>query len=477
MNRSGIAVLVLTAGVLGACADDPIQPEAVSDVSAVAGTASAVGGSSFVVEFKGKGPGDLEAEVAALGGRVDFVVGSIGFAGVSGLSDEAAAALGGKNGIGAVYPDVEVHLADEPYVGGVESLDAQIGSVANPAGGFRYTYQWNMRQVGANQAWAAGLLGSEDVTVAILDSGIDYDNYDMVGIVDLDRSASFVPNDDAIVNAFFPGRHPIDDLNGHGSNVANQVSSNATIFAGVNSRTRLIGVKVLGYNGSGSLAGILAGIIWAADNGADVANMSLGIRFGVNKAGNGSFVGITNKVFNYAQSKGMTMVVSAGNDLVDMDNQGRIFMAYCEAPHVICVAATGPTASTNPFSGPWSNTDAPAAYTNFGKSAITVAAPGGSSFGYVSSVCARHALSVSGGVATTPCNAPPGFFATRGYAGTSQAAPHVAGLAAQIIAQKGRMNPSQIKYTIVKSADDLGAPGADPYYGQGRINVAKALGL
>lgn len=477
MKRSGMAILVLAAGVLGACVDDPMQPEARSDVAAVAGAASAVAGGSFVVEFKGRGPSDLAAEVAALGGRVDFVVESVGFAGVSGLSEEAAAALGQRNGVGAVYPDVEVHLGAEPQIGTLESVDAGIASVANPAGGFRFFYQWNMRQIGADQAWAAGLLGSPDVTVAILDSGIDYDNYDMVGIVDLDRSHSFVPGDDALIAALFPGRHPIDDLNGHGSNVANQVSSNATIFAGVNSRTRLIGVKVLGASGSGSLGGILAGLAWAADHGADVANMSLGIPFGVNKAGLGSFVALTNRAFNHVNRMGMTVVVSAGNDTINMDNAGRIFMPYCEAPHVICVAATGPTASTNAFSGPWTNLDAPAAYTNFGKSAVTVAAPGGTSSGVVSSVCARHRLAVSGGVIIAPCNAPPGFFVTTGYAGTSQAAPHVAGLAAQLIAKHGKMNPSQLKHMILKSADDLGAPGADPFYGAGRINVAKALDL
>ena len=61
--------------------------------------------------------------------------------------------------------------------------------------------------------------------------------------------------------------------------------------------------------------------------------------------------------------------------------------------------------------------------------------------------------------------------------GTSQASPHVAGLAALLIAQMGRGNPAAIKSAILNSADDLGLPGVDPYYGRGRINVARALGL
>lgn len=64
-----------------------------------------------------------------------------------------------------------------------------------------------------------------------------------------------------------------------------------------------------------------------------------------------------------------------------------------------------------------------------------------------------------------------------GFIGTSQATPHVAGLAASLMAEKGTGNPSLIKSAIEKSADDLGQPGTDPFYGRGRINVANAFGL
>jgi subtilisin family serine protease len=61
--------------------------------------------------------------------------------------------------------------------------------------------------------------------------------------------------------------------------------------------------------------------------------------------------------------------------------------------------------------------------------------------------------------------------------GTSWAAPHVAGLAALLVAQLGHGNPALIRARILQSADDLGEPGHDPHYGQGRINIARALGL
>src|SRR5262249_20958187 len=64
-----------------------------------------------------------------------------------------------------------------------------------------------------------------------------------------------------------------------------------------------------------------------------------------------------------------------------------------------------------------------------------------------------------------------------GFIGTSQATPHVAGLAALLVAETGRTQPAQISTAIQQSADDLGQPGTDPFFGKGRIDVANALGL
>lgn len=473
MRWTGVAALVC-AGVVGACADDPTTP----DHAVPALSVSAELAAGHVIEFSGKVPEGIERRIAELGGQVDFVNASVGFAKVSGLSAEAAAALSREQGVGGVYEDALVQLDAEPVVGEMEAVDlAELASVSNPAGAIRHSYQWNLRVIGANTAWSAGFLGSADVTIAILDSGIDYDSYDMNGMVDLSRSVSFVPSDNTYLAARFPGRHPVDDLNGHGTNVATVASSNGTIFAGVNSRTKLIGVKVLGRNGSGSLGAILGGLAYAADAGADVANMSLGIRNGHIKAGGRGLVGLASKVFNYAHSKGMVVVVAAGNDGADMDNDGVNFRAYCEAPHVVCVAATGPTASTNAFSGPWTNQDAPATYSNYGREAITVAAPGGTTRGWVASVCARHRVFPGSGGApdTYVCNVPAGFFVATGYAGTSQAAPHVAGFVAKLVEIHGKNNPAQVVHALRSAVDDLGPEGKDANYGWGRINIMKGL--
>src|SRR5262249_37237448 len=132
---------------------------------------------------------------------------------------------------------------------------ATLESPNNPASAFFFGlgWQWNLKAIHADQAWAAGDLGSSAVTVSIIDSGIDYNSFDLTGLVDLSRSVSFVPTDDALAATLFPGVNPITDLNGHGTGVAAVVVSNALAFAGVTSRTRLIAVKTHDVTGSAFL--------------------------------------------------------------------------------------------------------------------------------------------------------------------------------------------------------------------------------
>ena len=474
-----IALPLAAVVVVAACADDPVQPTPARTAHASLAVAGAP--QRYVVDFNGPRRNDFAARVSALGGTVDFISDGGGFATVSGLSAQAVASLGMAPGVSSVFEDVVIELSAARSLGELASANVsdvaavEPASIANPAASFRHAYQWNMRAIKADAAWLQGNLGSPTVTAAILDSGIDYDGYDMNGMVDLARSVSFSTSDNALINAFFPGRNAIDDFNGHGTNVATQVSSNATLFAGVNSRARLMAVKVFGASGTGTVSAGLAGLIWAADHGADVANLSLGLKGGLDKAGSGQFVGITNRVFNYAHRAGMVVVVASGNDGLNLDNDGRTFAAYCESPHVICVSATGPTASGSASTGPWTNVDAGASYSNTGRNSITVSAPGGTVAGYVTSVCARHAAFPAGQSISFPCNAPPGFFAAIGMAGTSQAAPHVTGVVAQMIAKYGKRQPSQIKQMLLNGLDDLGPPGPDDVYGAGRVNLLKAL--
>lgn len=486
-----------------ACVHDarvPSEPGARNSMLAAAvaasGTVAATG--RHIVSFTGGVPGDFAAQVNALGGKVLWVSSGSGLAAVSGLTGTAAATLAGRQGIQEVDGDASIPL-DIPLVATESAADGGgVASNANPAGAVRFARQWNMLAVQADAAWAHGFLGSSSVSVFMLDSGIDYLHADLVGRVDLNRSVDLTGtfdtqlSDGSIVSfteadtvaKYFPGRFAFTDLFFHGTHTGATVSSNAVRAAGITSGTTLVAVKVCGYINECPFSSILNGIVYAATNGADVVNMSLGGAF--TKAGNGRFVGLLNKVFNFARSRGVTVVVSAGNSAADLDHDGNTYWTFCNTPSVICVAATGPLSdanATNPNgniarTGPFTSVDAPAYYTNFGRSVISVGAPGGnSSFGppltppagrdvFVWAACSQTSLLIG-------CFSSPLFIV--GAQGTSMAAPHVSGTAALLVSILGR-NPSQIKARIQQSADNVAGNGTTPFYGKGRLNVARAVG-
>ena len=374
-----------------------------------------------------------------------------------------------------------------------------------------------MRAIGADIAWKAGRTGSPNVDVAILDSGIDPTYIDLLTLVDVSRAAAFVatkgtnpldPTDDQLIEKFFPGIPLWRDLNGHGTHVASTVSSRSLANAGVTSRVTLIPVKVTGANGSGSFTHILQGILYATDVGADVINASLGAIFP--RRGTQSSTKILDRVTKYARSAGVTMVVAAGNDGALLHpSSNALYAAFCSTKNVICVSATGPHTSLGAngkanVNGPTflPSLDTPSIFTNFGQQYIDVAAPGGNWLEndkgeIVSAVVVWAACSQPSRDFIEPdvpegsppgTEPPPGFYQksvcaqlpqftfTRGSVGTSMSAPHVSGLAALLVETYGR-NPEAIRDVIRSTANDLGKLGTDDFYGRGRINVARALGL
>lgn len=468
MKRLPVLSLVpLAAAVLGlaGCSDAPLAPAlpAAPSLDAAADTAG-----RHVVLFQERSiPADFAARVAALGGTVEEAYGPLGVATVLGLTDEAAASLVGSGGVLRADPDVTVSLDALPHEPGAEDVSVAevLEASGDPAEAAYFPRQWHLRQIGADRAWAAGHRGSPGVKVAILDTGLGYTHADLVGRVDLSLSRSFVPSDDALVEAYFPGAHPVADLRYHGTHVGATIASNGIAAAGVTSGVTLIGVKVLGVNGSGSFSGILAGITYAADVGADVINMSLGATF--HKRIAGGYEEVLNRAVAYAKERGATVVVSAGNSNEDLDQNEDRYAAFCDASTALCVSATGPTAQAG-VNGPWENPDAKAAYSNYGRSAISFAAPGGNGASRVTAACTPFSLVVP------VCRRGTGYVLM--INGTSMASPHVAALAALLVERHGR-KPDAVQEAIKKSADDLGEPGNDPVYGKGRINVARALGM
>jgi subtilisin family serine protease len=405
------------------------------------------------------------------------------------------ARLGRSIDVSSVEADVE--FAIEPMSGTETVASSELGtqSATAPQNAALFARQWNMRAIAADAAWAGGFLGSPNVSVAILDTGIDYRWPDLAGRVDLFRSISLRPDEDArLAVAIAAGKfgptnlqlHPITDLNTHGTLVASIVASNSGFFAGVTTQTTLFGVKVCTMFDTCSTAAVLNGIVYAVDHGADVINMSLGGSF--LKSANPGFVSVINSVFNYANKRGTVIVVAAGNAAANMDADRNVYFAYCDSPHVLCVSATGPTAAPT-SSGPFTNPDAFAPYSNYGR-AISVAAPGGgvtTANAFVTGPCSETWLNWHQPPAPSPgaplpppvvdgaiCPSSRGLFLVRG-AGTSFSSPHVAGVAASVIAAGGRSKASQIRKIVEKTSDDLLPRGKDPFFGRGRVNAARAL--
>lgn len=478
-TRACAGVLALFLVLAGCDAQSPISTDAPLDAPAAlampsdAASPLAVAGGpdlsslpsideTYVALVRRGGIDDVRSAAAAQGARVTFAHEATGLVVIEGLSAEGATALSGLRSVTEMQADVLLPMETPAAIDAPEF--ASVNSPSNPAGAFFFARQWNMRAIDADQAWAAGKTGSADVTVAILDTGIGYEYPDLVGLVDLERSVSFIASDDAFVATFFPDKHPITDIGYHGTHVAATVASNGLVAAGVTSGTTLMGVKVCSVADGGCPgSAIFQGLLHAADNGADVINMSLGGAF--MKRDIPGYTAFLNTLFRYVSRQGALAVVSAGNSAVDLDRDGNSFKTYCNVSGVVCVSATGPTAreATN---GPWTEVDAPASYTNYGRSAINVAAPGGNTGAGVAAACSPTSL------VYTICQT--GSYVLT-ISGTSMAAPHVSGLAALLMAEG--TSPKRTVLQMQRTADDLGSRGTDAYYGKGRINVAAALGL
>jgi subtilisin family serine protease len=478
-HSSSIIVLGAALLMLQACHEQRAPTELTSDGALAATVTSSESAGRYLVLFAAERvPADFEERVARLGGSVEAALDSIGVAAVTGLTETGAAELAASPSIRAVEPDpVMSQAAEDPAEPTTSEAIAAADATASPTAAQFYARQWNLRAVFAPEAWAAGHLGSRDVVVAILDSGIDYLHPDFVGLVDLERSTSFVPED--VMPARYAGRLPISDLHGHGTFVASIVASNAQVVAGVNRYVTLLAVKVNDSTRATSVGRILSGIVYAADQGADVINLSDGRER--DKSGNPGIVAGFERAVNYAFRKGALLVTVPFNDAADLDHNGDLVRLPCEAANAICVSATAPTGGAG-VAGPWENVDARAPYSAFGRSAVDVASPGGAGAGFpllftkVWVPCTSTWTATSGRPECRSNSVPLGSRVTQSL-GTSFAAPHVAGLAALLVAQLGHGNPALIRARILESADDLGDPGVDPFYGKGRINIARALGL
>ena len=276
--------------------------------------------------------------------------------------------------------------------------------------------------------------GQPEIIIAIMDTGVDMSHDDLRKAIWI--NAAEIPNNgvDDDGNGFvddvngwnFPDNsNRIYDDHGHGTHVAGIAAArinNAIGISGMAGSATFMPVDVFPSSGYGTYEDLIRAMIYAADNGARIINMSLGAS---------SYSRGEEAAVDYAWSRGAVVVAAAGNS-------SRNSYHYPAAhPNVIAVAATDAYDNRAGFST-WGDF-------------VDVAAPGS---GIYSTFRGNRYTTMSG---------------------TSMATPHVAGLAALILSLNPQLSPDQVRGLIQQNADDLGAAGWDPYFGHGRINARKTL--
>jgi thermitase len=350
-----------------------------------------------------------------------------------------------KKIIDEYYKTGEIEYAEPNYI-----YTTQVQSTFTRPNDPYYNYQWGLHndgtisaaiknypsKIGADinmeKAWEIQK-GSDSIIVAIIDTGLNVNHPELKSRFWTHIGKNFIENQNP---------KDLSSTNDHATNVAGIIGASANNgigFTGIDWNCKLMILKALDNDGSGYTTSIANAIHYAVDNGARVINLSLGSR-------------------NYSQSMSLAIEKALKNNVVvvaAMGNENSMTANYPAAyTGVIAVGAINAESNrSNPFYRTW-NTGS-----NYGNH-ISVVAPG-------DVICSIYD------------NA--SFNQNNCLSGTSQAAPHVTGLASLLLAQDPHRTPADIKAIIEKTADDqMGnpledTPGWDKYYGFGRINAYRAL--
>lgn len=327
----------------------------------------------------------------------------------------------------SLNPDVEyaepdyktiVHgIPDDPYFGYQYALfnhGQLIGEPGSPSGSWRADMK-------AIEGWRE-TTGNPSVTVAVIDTGVDFTHPDL--------RKNILPDGRDFVNDDFD---PSDD-HGHGTSICGVIAADTNNREGISGITwncRILPIKGLSASGEGYTSWMIEAIVWAADRGVDIINLSVGTTAPTRAL---------EEAIHYAKKKGILLVSSAGN------HNGKV--AY-PAAYEDCMAVAGTD-----------YLDVRAHFSNFGPE-IDVAAPAKRIF-----VCIPTWIAGS-------TSMPYDFLS-----GTSVSCAYISGFAALIKSIKPWLSAEEIKDIICFSADDVNGsahPGWDPYLGYGRANLEKAL--
>jgi thermitase len=319
-------------------------------------------------------------------------------------------------------------LAGNPYIEFAEA-DSWAQAFLVPDDPY-FSFQWGWENLGQTINGAAGVVDADldgpeawdrtlgGVKVAVLDTGVDQDHEDLAGKIAAQKKFTDSPT--------------IDDLYGHGTHVAGIIAATANNQLGIAGgcpACQLMNGKVLNDSGAGAYSWIANGIIWAADNGAKVINLSLG----------GSSRSVTlEQAVNYAWNKGVVVVAAAGNN----GSSAKMYpAAYVNA---IAVAATN-------------NRDQKASFSNYGAKWVDVAAPGQDIF----STFPNHPYKINRSLNYD--------FAS----GTSMAAPMTSAVAALIWSTPIGTTAASVRTRLESTADKIAGTGL--YWSAGRVNAASAV--
>ena len=298
----------------------------------------------------------------------------------------------------------------------------------------KYNRQWHFPLINLPAAWDVST--GSGVTVAVVDTGVNPFGFDGFG-------NRILLGYNAILK--IPGGI---DFRGHGTHVAGtigQETNNTIGVAGIAYDAKILPVKVMLFLGFGLDSWIIDGIIWAADNGADIINMSLG-----GSARSQAY----EDALRYAYEKGVTIVAAAGNGGSDHIGDDRVSYP-ASSEYVIAVGAVRYDKSLT-------------YYSNYGDD-LELVAPGGD-----------RDVDQNGDDHTDGILQETFWFLGIGWdywyaTGTSMASPHVAGVAALVQSLHPDYGPDEIRQVLQDTAEDLGDAGWDEMYGHGLVDAHAAV--
>ena len=335
----------------------------------------------------------------------------------------------------------------------------------------------------------------EGTRVAVIDSGAIRDHPDLAGPLNTELSKSFT-GDGGDFTPF---------INDHGTHVSGIIAADGANEKGVLGtapETDLLALRV--FTGPFAFFGdIIAAMVYSADVGSDVANMSLGAYPLPKDADTATLRDSIERASGYADEKGTLMVAAAGNDGVNLDADGDVISLPNEADNVMSISATGPIGyrwddgtgdrkgdaedyhegddrddeeqENDDFDEPLEalreSTSTPAIYTNYGRDAVDVSAPGGN---YVETPPEGSDWQYDMVLSTVFEFADDGSMAPAyGWkAGTSMAAPQVAAAAALVKSRNPDATPGLVRRHLVATAKELDQPS---YHGEGHLDLEEAV--